>query len=186
MSLRVISGRARGHRLKMVPGDTTRPIMDRVKENLFNIVAMDVPGSRWLDMFAGTGAVGIEALSRGAAGVIFLDLARAAIGTIRDNLRTTGLGEDATVLRVDALDYVERYDGTPLDFIYVAPPQYQKIWRDALLSLDRRAETLLGPAGAVIIQIDPREYEELTLDNLVLYDQRTYGSTMLCFYARQA
>ena len=78
MSARVISGKAKGKRLKLVPGDTTRPIMDRVKESLFNILG-DIGGTRWLDLFAGTGQVGIEALSRGAAAVVFVDKARAAI-----------------------------------------------------------------------------------------------------------
>ena len=94
MSSRVISGKARGKRLKLVPGDTTRPIMDRVKENLFNILGV-VNGTRWLDLFAGTGQVGIEALSRGAAEVIFIDKARAAIQTIRDNLAHTRLEDGA-------------------------------------------------------------------------------------------
>ena len=73
MSLRVISGSARGRRLKSVPGETTRPITDRVKEALFNILGADVQGSEWLDLFAGTGAVGIEAISRGARFVRFVD-----------------------------------------------------------------------------------------------------------------
>jgi len=76
MTARVISGKAKGRRLKLVPGDSTRPIMDRVKENLFNILG-DVGETRWLDLFAGTGQVGIEALSRGAAEVVFVDKARA-------------------------------------------------------------------------------------------------------------
>ena len=97
MPSRVIAGKAKGRRLKLVPGDTTRPIMDRVKESLFNILG-DVAGTHWLDLFAGTGQVGIEALSRGAATVVFIDSARAAVQTVRDNLATTRLGEGATVL----------------------------------------------------------------------------------------
>jgi 16S rRNA (guanine966-N2)-methyltransferase len=92
MSARVISGKARGKRLKLVPGDTTRPIMDRVKESLFNILGV-VSGTRWLDLFAGTGQVGIEALSRGAAAVVFVDSGRAAVQTVRDNLAFTRLDE---------------------------------------------------------------------------------------------
>ena len=88
MPARVISGTAKGRRLKLVPGDTTRPIMDRVKESLFNILG-DVQGMRWLDLYAGTGQVGIEALSRGAAEVVFVDKARADVRTDRDNLTHT-------------------------------------------------------------------------------------------------
>ena len=85
-SLRVISGKARGRRLRTVPGDTTRPITDRAKESLFNILGPDIQGASVLDMFAGTGSVGIEALSRGAARVRFIDQQRQAIDTIRLNL----------------------------------------------------------------------------------------------------
>ena len=89
MSLRVISGTAKGRKLKLVPGDITRPITDRVKEALFNILGADVIDSSWWDMFGGTGAVGIEAISRGAAFVRFTDLNRGPIETIKTNLTVT-------------------------------------------------------------------------------------------------
>jgi 16S rRNA (guanine966-N2)-methyltransferase len=185
MSIRVISGQAKGRKLKMVPGDTTRPITDRVKENLFNIVGDDVRGSRWLDLFAGTGQVGIEALSRGAAEVVFIDTARQAIRIINDNLRHTGLSEGGAVLRQDAFAYLRQTAGRRhCDVIYVAPPQYKTIWRDVLLLLDQEPAAHLRPNGQVIVQIDPREYQELPLQQLELRDQRRYGSTMLCFYSR--
>jgi 16S rRNA (guanine(966)-N(2))-methyltransferase RsmD len=90
MSLRVIAGTARGRKLKSVPGDTTRPVMDRVKEALFNILADDVIDSNWWDLFGGTGAIGIEALSRGASFVRFSDLNRAPIETIKENVEHCG------------------------------------------------------------------------------------------------
>src|SRR5512142_3045504 len=86
LTLRVIAGSAKGRKLKSVPGDTTRPITDRVKEALFNIIGGDVIDSRWWDLFAGTGAVGIEALSRGAAYARFTDLNRAPVETVKSNL----------------------------------------------------------------------------------------------------
>ena len=89
-SLRVIAGKARGRRLRSVPGDSTRPITDRAKEALFNLLAPELPGTHFLDLFAGTGAVGIEALSRGAAFARFVDHNRLAIETVRANLQTTG------------------------------------------------------------------------------------------------
>ena len=184
--MRVIGGKARGRRLKRVPGDTTRPIMDRVKESLFNILTPALPGSRWLDMFAGTGAVGIEALSRGAAEVVFLDLARQAVQTITDNLQATGLTAGSRVLRADALKYVAAFGGAPFDFVYVAPPQYQGVWLEALRQIDAGAARLLLPDGQAVVQIDPREYAETALANLTLVDQRRYGRTMLCFYEYDA
>ena len=96
-TLRVISGTARGRRLKTVPGDTTRPITDRVKESLFNILGPDIQGSVVLDLFAGTGAVGIEALSRGAEFVRFVDRNRLPIKIVRENLKTTELADKSQV-----------------------------------------------------------------------------------------
>jgi 16S rRNA (guanine966-N2)-methyltransferase len=185
MSIRVISGTAKGRKLKTVPGDTTRPVMDRVKENLFNILGVDVAGSRWLDLFAGTGSVGIEALSRGASYCLFLDTGRAAVTIIWDNLRTTGLEAGAAVQRLDAFTLLK---GAPaedegFEVIYVAPPQYKGMWQKALEMIDAQPEWLL-PDGIAVVQIDPKEYVELSFQNLVLYDQRRYGNTMLCFYER--
>ncbi len=183
MSLRVIAGKARGRRLKMVPGGVARPVMDRVKEALFNILSPIVPGSTWLDLFAGTGSVGIEALSRGAARVVFVDSARLAIQTIHDNLALTGLADGAEVLRVDALAYLARTPGERFDFVYVAPPQYQGLWKRALLQLDARPDWL-NPDGIVVVQIHPKEQEAVSLTTLEAYDERRYGHTLLWFFER--
>src|SRR5512135_541474 len=119
MSVRVIAGSAKGRKLKAVPGDTTRPITDRVKEALFNIVGPDAIDSRWWDVFAGTGAVGIEALSRGAAFVRFTDLNRAPVDTIKDNLATTGFPSRAEVRRANAFTLFASAPDTSFDYIYI-------------------------------------------------------------------
>ena len=183
MSARVISGKARGKRLKLVPGDTTRPIMDRVKESLFNILGV-VSGTRWLDLFAGTGQVGIEALSRGAAAVVFVDSARAAVQTVRDNLAFTRLSEGATVVPSDAFRYLRDSGERPFDVVFIAPPQYKELWIAALTAVDAAADRYLTDDGQAIVQIDPREFKELPLQQLALADKRRYGSTLLCFYRR--
>jgi 16S rRNA (guanine(966)-N(2))-methyltransferase RsmD len=180
--MRVISGKAKGRKLKRVPGDSTRPIMDRVKENLFNILGDCVPGSRWLDLFAGTGQVGIEALSRDAAQVFFVDNVGGAIRTIKNNLRHTSLAAGAVVLQMDAFRYLDSPTGAPFDLIYIAPPQYKGMWEKVLLILDQRPSDYLTPEGLAVVQIDPKEYRDLELDKLVESDQRRYGSTLLCFY----
>jgi 16S rRNA (guanine(966)-N(2))-methyltransferase RsmD len=182
--MRVISGSAKGRKLKKVPGDTTRPIMDRVKENMFNILGQGVRQTRWLDLFAGTGQVGIEALSRGPAEVVFTDNARQAIKTIHDNLQTTQLSGNAKVLSVDAFAYLRQFTDRPFDIIYVAPPQYKGIWLEVLAILDERPSHFLTPDGLIIIQIDPKEYQPLDLKNFQLDDQRRYGNTQLDFYER--
>lgn len=182
--MRIIAGTAKGRRLKTVPGDTTRPITDRTKEALFSILGNWIIDARVLDLFGGTGAVGIEALSRGAAHVTFIDKSHAATRTIGENLRITGLADRAYVRRDDAFSYLSQPDQPqePFDLIYVAPPQYKQWWARALRLVDARVENWLLPDGAVIAQIHPVEYEELALQNLVLYEERKYGSTLLCFY----
>src|SRR6185369_11189126 len=98
MSMRVIAGMAKGRVLKRVPGEGTRPIMDRVKEALFSILGDNIRGSTFLDLYAGTGSVGIEALSRGAGHVAFVENARFASKTIEENLKITGLGARAEII----------------------------------------------------------------------------------------
>jgi 16S rRNA (guanine(966)-N(2))-methyltransferase RsmD len=157
--------------------------MDRVKENLFNILD-DVTEERWLDLFGGTGQVGIEALSRGAAEVVFVDKARPAVLTIQDNLRTTGLAGRAKVVQADAFAYLGRSDVRPFHLIYVAPPQYLGLWADVVRLIDERPSAFLTPRGIVVAQIDPKEYTPLALTHLQLYNERHYGNTQLCFYAQ--
>jgi len=181
--MRVITGTAKGRKLKEVPGGTTRPITDRTKESLFNILGEWIIGARVLDLFGGTGAVGIEALSRGAAHAAFVEIAPAALRVIRHNLKETKLSDKAAVIKGDAFKILERDHPLPYDIIYIAPPQYRKMWQKALTMVDARPH-LLSDEGVAIAQIHPKEYEELVLKNLTLYDQRKYGSTLLCFYER--
>lgn len=181
--IRVIAGKAKGRKLKLVPGVSTRPITDRVKEALFNILRYDMPGSNFLDLFAGTGSVGIEALSQGAKHVRFLDRNRRAIGTIRDNLAISELIEGSEVLQMDAFALLDRHPDKSFDYIYIAPPQYKGMWKKAMLALDNQPDWSVSD-GWVIIQIDPKEYEELPLNNFSEFDQRKYGNTMLVFYER--
>jgi 16S rRNA (guanine966-N2)-methyltransferase len=183
--LRVIAGKARGRRLRSVPGDATRPITDRAKESLFNILAPDMSGATFLDLFAGTGSVGIEALSRGASFVRFLDLQRQAINIIRANLKTTDLTEGAEVLRLDAFTLLNRPPDRPFDYVFIAPPQYKDLWKRAMLSLDANPAWLTDDAW-VIVQIHPVEYLSLPLNNLSEFDQRRYGSVLFVFYERLA
>lgn len=173
-------------RLKRVPGDSTRPIMDRVKESLFNIIGWDIHGIRCLDMFAGTGSVGIECLSRGAEHCLFLDLHPAAIKTINENLQTTRLHDKATVLQTNAIEFVAKPPKQPFDLVYIAPPQYKKLWLDALRAVDNNPKLLADADAQVIVQIDPVELEDITLTNLQEKDRRKYGSTVLLFYVQAA
>ncbi len=182
--LRVIGGKARGRRLKSVPGDTTRPVTDCVKEAVFNIIGPDIQQASFLDLFAGTGSIGIEALSRGAAFALFIDLNRQPINTIHENLATTGLADSASVRRADAFALLQGAPGKVFDYIYIAPPQYKEMWKKALLNLDAHPDWL-AEDGWVIVQIHPVELdEEPELKNLAEFDRRNYGSTLVLFYER--
>ena len=165
-TLRIISGTARGQRIKTVPGDSTRPIPDRVKESLFNILGPDIQGAEMLDLFAGTGAVGIEALSRGANFVRFNDRNRLAVKIIRSNLEQTKLSQGAEVLQMDAFALLEREPDRKFDYVYIAPPQYKGMWADALRMVDSKPEWLVEDAW-VIVQIHPIEWNTITLKNSV-------------------
>ncbi len=180
--MRIISGVAKGRRLKVVHGMTTRPITDRTKEALFSILGDWIVGARVLDLFAGTGAVGVEALSRGAAHVTFIDKSHLATRAIGENLRLTDLAKSAFVRRMDAFKFLAQPPTEQYDLIYIAPPQYDQLWSKAMVILDEYLEQWLLPDGAIIAQMHPVEYEELTMQNLLLYDERRYGSTLLCFY----
>lgn len=177
----MIAGKARGIRLKDVSGDITRPITDRVKEALFNIIGADIQGATLLDLFGGTGSVGIEALSRGADFVRFIDLHYQAIDTIRTNLSRTRLAEYSQVLQADAFNYLSLPPDRSFDYIFIAPPQYKGMWLRALQVLDQNPGWC-SPGAWVIVQIDPVEYQQVNLLTLQELEQRRYGSTLLVFF----
>ena len=181
--MRVISGSAKGRKLKPVPGTSTRPITDRVKVALFDILAPDVGDCAFLDLFAGTGGVGIEALSRGARRAVFVDNDSKSIQTIRENLAATRLDSRASVIRSDSFRYLDRVEHESFDMIYIAPPQYKELWFRALQTIDRHADWL-GPDGFAVVQIDPKEARDIPLDHLQEFDRRQYGSTLLWFFEK--
>lgn len=178
--MRVISGSAKGTRLKPVPGTQTRPISDRVKQSLFDILAHDISGALVLDLFAGSGSVGIEALSRGASFAVFVEQNSRATATIRANLQRCRLSTLARVVKADVFRFLAS-DSQPHDLIYVAPPQYLGLWAKSLQALDESPGWLSSDA-LVVVQIFPKEFESLVLSTLRLSDQRRVGSTLLCFY----
>lgn len=166
-----------------MPGELTRPITDRVKEALFNIIGPDVRDSSWWDVFAGTGAVAIEALSRGAAFARLTDLNKGPIETIARNLALTGLSARAEARRADAYALLATRPDRQFDYIYFAPPQYKGLWLRALGELDANP-SWLDPDGWVVVQIDPKEFVPEALRHFDLFDQRRYGTTLLNFYSR--
>lgn len=178
--MRVIGGTAKGIALQAVPGSGTRPILDRVKESLFNILRPRLQDIAVLDLFAGSGSVGIEALSEGANHCTFLDISAAAIKTITHNLAVTDLSHSALVKKMDAFGFMRRTHKS-FSLIYVAPPQYRSLWIEAMHAIAERPE-LVEDSGEIIVQIDPKEYEELELTCFEETRQKKYGNTLLVFY----
>jgi len=179
--LRIIGGSVKGFRLKDVSGDSTRPITDMVKESLFNILGPDIEDAVIWDLFGGTGSVGLEALSRGEAFVLFSYKNRNAINTLRANIAHTGFVERSKVVFADAFTLLRQKGDKVFDYIYVAPPQYKEMWKEALLILDDNLENLAAD-GWIIVQIHPKEYQKLQMKNLEQFDERKYGNTLLVFY----
>lgn len=178
--MRVISGSAKGRNLQSVPGDSTRPITDRVKEALFDILGGDILDAEFLDLFGGTGGVGIEALSRGARRAVFVDKNRKAQETIKANLLHTHLSDRGEIVRGDAFTFLAG-GPRPFHYIYIAPPQYHRLWVDALLAIDQHPDWL-NDDGEIIVQIHPKEFEDVPLAHFEIVDERKYGSTLLIFY----
>ena len=178
--MRVISGTAKGRHLQSVPGDSTRPITDRVKEALFNILGADVIDAEFLDLFGGTGGVGIEALSRGAAHAVFIDKNHKAQATIKANLELTRLVERGAIVRGDAFRYLQGVP-QPFHYIYVAPPQYERLVGKRV-DVARRAAGLAGGRRRNHRADSSQEYEVVPLENFEEIEQRKYSSTLLVFY----
>ena len=169
-------------KLKAVPGASTRPTMDRAKEALFSIIGSDIRGANFLDLFAGTGSVGIEALSRGAEFALFVELNWLAVKVVKENLAHTRLAERGKAIRRDAFQILAKPPDRTFQFVYVAPPQYHGIWLKSLEALDMNADWHHADS-CIIVQIDPMEYDiDHNFKHLEIYDQRAYGRTMLIFY----
>ncbi len=179
--MRIIAGSAKGRRLFPVPGDSTRPITDRAKEALFGKLHAWLPGRTVLDLFGGTGAVGLEALSRGAVKATFVDSNARAISAMRRNGRRCGLFPQMELVRADSFRYLTRPDIGPFDFVFIAPPQFKDMWIQALMAVDERPE-LLTAESIVVVQIDPKERRDRPLQHIISLDERKYGNVLLRYY----
>jgi len=178
---RIIAGTLKRLHLKSIPGKKTRPITDRVKENLFNIIGNDILESSFLDAFAGTGSVGIEAYSRGAEFVQFIEKNKVPYSVLSNNLECIKDNDAYSIINADAFIFMNALPSRSFDYIYIAPPQYHKMWKNALKIIDENKD-ILNSDGWIIVQIDPVEYESLQFVNFEEFDQRKYGNTLLVFY----
>lgn len=183
--MRVITGTARGHKLKAPKGMATRPTADRVKEALFNMLEHKVLNSRFLDLFAGSGSIGIEALSRGASQAVFIEKNTPAWQIIRENLNHTGLTDRAETYRQDAVTALDMLGkkGRTFDLIYVDPP-YLKGYEENVL---RKIETcgLLAEEGIVAVESSKNDLLPEQVGQLIIVRREKYGDTLLNFYRRR-
>lgn len=183
--MRIITGSARGCRLKTPKGQATRPTSDRIKESLFNILGSKVYGRKVLDIFAGTGNLGLEALSRGAASAYFVDQATAAL--IRENAVHTRLQDRATVHGGDVFAQLARFEqgGTSFDLIFCDPPYHKGLFERALTFFDESA--VLAHDGILVVEHGADENTMPELAKLSCVLNRRYGhTTQLSFFQRKA
>ena len=183
---RVIAGSARGVRLR-APGPGTRPLADRVKQTLFAILEPDLPGARVLDLFAGSGAAGIEALSRGAASAVFVEKDAGAVAVIEANLRATSLaGPGARVVRADAVTWLGRPSAeAPFDLVIVDPPYAETDLLVRTLETLGAADAPLAPDARVVAKHFWRDRPPDRIGLLASERDRRFGETALTFYRRE-
>jgi len=178
--MRIVGGRLGGRVLRAPAGADTRPTSEKVREALFNILP-SVADADVLDLFAGSGGIGIEALSRGAAHVTFVDAAKAPVAAIRANLAELGLAAHATVVASDAIAAVARPPRAPYRFVFVDPPYASDLATRAVLAIP--VEYLTSDA-TIVIEHDRRHAPPETLGSLLRTDHRRYGDTLVSFYTR--
>ena len=181
--MRVIAGKYKSRRLEAPAGMQTRPTSDRLRETLFNVVAPLVADSIWLDLFAGSGAVGIEALSRGARSVYFVESASAAARTIRKNLHTLGINERAEVIERDTAVALRMLDSQAVtcDFVFLDPPYRMRGSYERTLGYLSQSR-LLQPASVVIAEHEKKFDPGERFGALVRHRRLDQGDASLSFY----
>lgn len=184
--MRVISGEKRGHKLKAPKGRDVRPTEDRIKESLFNIINPITADSIVLDLFSGSGAIGIEFLSRGSKITYFTDISSTSISTIKENLEHTKLIDKSVIINKDAIKALKYFSELKLkfDYIYLDPPfKEHKLLNEAINSIIEN--DLLNNKGVLIIE----QEKDLVLDDsykdYIKYDSRNYGNSSLVFYRKK-
>jgi len=180
--MRVISGAAKGRRLKAPKGRALRPTADRVKEALFNILPHDLSGRKVLDLFAGTGNLSIEALSRGAKAAVLVDVSREATRAIEENVRGLGLTGRSRVLTAPVFKSVRMLARREekFDLIFLDPPYDKELVGETLKAI--AAEGILAESGVVVAEHSVREKVQERYGALALSDRRRYGDTQLSFF----
>ena len=178
--MRIISGRKRGHKLLEFEGEDVRPTTDRVKESVFNLIQGFVPDAVCLDMFAGSGALSFEAISRGAQKAVCIDSDKRSIDIIKKNALSLGFLEDCDIVNMSCFDYVERTT-EKFDIVFLDPPYNKNFIEpvlDALIKND-----VLNKDGIIVLESDGTDFHD-EFEGLDIYRQRKYGRTYITIYKK--
>ena len=179
--MRIISGKARGTKLYTLEGETTRPTLDRVKESIFNIIQSEIEGAKILDLFAGSGAIGLEFLSRGAEKAVMCDKSKEAANIIKKNIEKTHMENQAQLINTDFENCLEKIKNEQFDIIYLDPPydtEYIKKSLEKIINLKIAKEESL-----IIIETDDEQriLKEIENIDVEIVDKRKYGRATIIF-----
>ncbi len=175
--MRIITGKARGRHLLTLEGNDVRPTTGKVKESLFSIIQFDLEGRRFLDLFAGSGQIGLEAVSRGAREAVLVDESSRSISVIRENVRSTGLGDSVQVVQASYDTFLRRLSGK-FDLAFLDPPYRKQILPDAL----PKVAQIMNPGGTIICEHLPEEELPGEAGSFQRIRDYRYGKIMLTFY----
>lgn len=179
--MRIIGGKLRGRRLATIPGKSIRPTADRVKEALFNILADRLPGSAVLDLFAGTGALALEALSRGAQSALFVDNRQKALDVLRLNIQSLGLADHTRVVRWDIARNLNCLRGMipRFDLVFIDPPYHTGLIRPSLVNLC--SSRAMADGAVIVVEHGYQDPVPEDLPALTIMDRRRYAKTLVSF-----
>lgn len=182
--MRIISGKAKGTNLYTLKGDNTRPTSDRAKEALFNILGIDIVNSKFLDLFSGSGAVGLEAASRGAANTVLVDKSREAVKIIKKNAEKTHLENDVSIYQLEAIEALKTVIKEKQDYIFLDPPYKSDLLSKSINTILK--QNLLAEGGIIIAETDePYEFKKQIKDiEIEIIDERKYGRNQFLFLKR--
>lgn len=181
--MRIITGEARGKRLSAAPGIHTRPTTDRVKESIFNIIQFDIGGRAVLDLFCGSGQMGLEALSRGARYCRFVDNDRAALDTVRCNIKACKFEERCDVTSGDAISFLARQEASSFGLIFIDPPYSGKLLNKAMEDIVRF--DILAQGGIIVCESSSTEQLALPGGSYAMLREYIYGNTKITTFTRQ-
>jgi len=176
--MKITGGTLKGRRIKTRRDNSTRPLLSRLRKSLFDVIGEKIKDIRFLDLYAGSGAVGIEALSRGARRAVFVEKDPLSAGVIEENIASCKLFSQVKIWRKNVLTFLPiLLEGEKFDFIFIAPPYYKKM-QDKTLDIIEKIEI---NKAAVIVQHSPHENINLTRKNMSIVKQKEYGDTILTF-----